>query len=136
MAIVFGALIVSEGVPGPHEPLRILEAIVLLAFIGFGYGFLCAVIITRIKSWHNISRLMMTPLMFLSGVLAPIGSLPTTGRTVVSWNPIAHGIEMFRDGYYVNFRSETIDAGYLATWGILLVVLGLVLDRTVRARVE
>jgi capsular polysaccharide transport system permease protein len=136
MFIVFSALILLEGVPGPTNVLKLFEALTLLTLMGFGYGLSCAVLTTRLESWHSISRLIMTPLMFLSGIFTPIDSLPTNVRDAISWNPIIHGVEMFRDGYYVNFRNEHVDPSYLAICGILFVFLGLAMDRTIRARIE
>jgi len=136
MFIVFGSLILTEGVSAPINILRIFESIMLLTLLGLGYGFTSAVITTRLSSWQNISRLIMMPLMFLSGIFTPIDSLPTTVRDAIGWNPVIHGVEMFRDGYYVNFRSEQIDAAYLAACGIMFLLLGLAMDRTVRARIE
>jgi capsular polysaccharide transport system permease protein len=136
MSIVFSMLMYFEQVSAPVNIMRMFESITLLTLIGVGYGLMSAVITTRLESWANISRLIMMPLMFLSGVFTPIDSLPAKVRNVVSWNPIIHGVEMFRDGYYSNFRSDQIDSAYLAVCGLMFLFLGIVMDRTVRAHIE
>lgn len=136
MLVVFGTLINVENVPMPNDPIRILEAILLLSLLGFGYGLLSAVLATRFGSWQNIVRLLGTPLLFLSGVFYSIESLPAKARAIVTWNPIIHGVEMFRDGYYSNYRGNEIDAGYLAFCGIVLTFIALAMERTVRGRIE
>jgi len=136
MLIVFATLTHIENVPAPSNIIKIFESIALLMLIGVGYGLMSAVITTRLESWANISRLVMTPLMFLSGIFTPIDSLPTKVRGFVSWNPIIHGVELFRDGYYVNFRNEQIDVAYLAVCGIMFLFLSLIMDRTVRAHID
>jgi len=136
MLIVFGAIIVTGNGQLPNDVMRIIEALLLLSLIGFGYGLMSAVIITRINSWQHVSRLIMTPLMFLSGIFFSLDSVPTRLRDIVSWNPILHGVEMFRDGYYSNYRGVQIDAFYLATFGIGLTFIALTMERTIRGRIE
>ena len=116
--------------------MRIVEAIALLSLLGFGYGLMNAVIITRIDAWQNMTRLIMTPMMFVSGVFYSLDTLPPRLREIIAWNPVIHGVEMFRDGYYTNYRSGDIDTSYLFIFGLVLTFVALAMERTIRGRIE
>jgi capsular polysaccharide transport system permease protein len=136
MLVVLGAFVVSGEAPMPANIMRIIEAIALLSLLGFGYGLINAVIITRIDAWLNMTRLIMTPMMFLSGVFYSLETLPPKMREIVAWNPIIHGVEMFRDGYYTNYRTSDIDPSYLFICGLFLTFIALAMERTIRGRIE
>lgn len=136
MVVVFSALVVATGAPLPANIVRISEAIVLLTLLGFGFGLMSAVIITRINAWQNVVRMIMTPMLFLSGIFYSLDSLPPNLRDILAWNPVLHGVEMFRDGYYTNYRANDIDAFYLLICGILLAFFALAMERTIRGRIE
>lgn len=136
MLIVFGALVVGTGSPLPADIMRIVQAIALLSLLGFGFGLMSAVIITRIQAWQNVVRVAMTPMLLLSGVFYSLASLPPNLREILAWNPVIHGVEMFRDGYYSNYRVNDIDEAYLLFAGLLLTFLALAMERTIRGRIE
>jgi capsular polysaccharide transport system permease protein len=95
-----------------------------------------AVLITRFNAWQNLVRMLMTPMIFLSGVFYGLETLPPNVRDIISWNPVIHGIEMFRQGYYTNYRGSEIDVLYLALCALFLTFLALAMERTVRGRIE
>jgi capsular polysaccharide transport system permease protein len=134
--IVFGSLVVVVGAPLAANFMRIVQAVVLLSLLGFGFGFLSAVIITRIPAWQNIVRVILTPLLFLSGVFYSLASLPPNVRELIAWNPVIHGVEMFRDGYYANYRTNDLSETYLLFCGLFLTFLALAMERTIRGRIE
>jgi capsular polysaccharide transport system permease protein len=136
LLVVLGAFVVAGDAPLPANIMRIVEAIALLSLLGFGYGLMSAVIITRIDAWQNMTRLIMTPMLFLSGVFYSLDTLPPKMREIVAWNPVIHGVEMFRDGYYTNYRSGDIDTAYLFIVGLVLTFVALAMERTIRGRIE
>jgi len=136
MIVVISAFVVTGDAPLPANILRIAEAIALLGLLGFGFGLMSAVIISQVSAWQNITRLIMTPMIFISGVFYSLDTLPPTVRAVVAWNPVIHGVEMFRDGYYSNYRSGDIDPFYLFACGLLLTFVALAMERTIRGRIE
>jgi ABC-type polysaccharide/polyol phosphate export permease len=50
----------------------------------------------------------------------------------VSYIPIAHGIELFRSGYYSGYRSTVMEVGYLFVFGLVLCLIGLAAERLMR----
>jgi ABC-type polysaccharide/polyol phosphate export permease len=67
-------------------------------------------------------------------VFFPLDSLPTGLRDAVAMIPIAHGVELFRVGYYAGYRSMALDPGYLLAAGLLLSLTGLAAERAIRMR--
>ena len=134
--IVVSSFVISGSAPMPQNILRLFEALALLTLLGFGFGLASAVLITRINAWQNVSRLIMAPLLFLSGVFYSLDSLPMEARAILVWNPLIHGVEMFRDGYYSNYRAGEVAPMYLFICGLLLTFVALTLERTIRGRIE
>jgi capsular polysaccharide transport system permease protein len=136
MIIVFGGLYLATNIPRPGNILRMLEALSLLALFGFGIGLISAVIITHIASWQNVFRMLMTPMLFLSGIFYSLDSLPSHLREYLAWNPVLHGVEMFRSGYYANYRAPDFDVFYLLFCSLFVTFLALAMERTMRGRIE
>lgn len=132
--IFMSALHIVEGVPGPAHPLRVLQGLSLIVLFGFGVGLTNAVILRRFPSWQNIFRIITAPLFFLSAVFYSLESLPTQARDLLTWNPLVHGIEMVRDGYYSHYRATGLDGDYLFACGLGLVFVGMFAERFYRLR--
>lgn len=120
-------------IPGPSHPLRILQGIALVMFFALGVGLSNSVIIRWIPSWRNVYKILTAPLLFLSAVFYNFEELPTQLRDYVTWNPIAHGVEMVRDGYYAHYRATGLDGEYAFACGLALVVFGLFGERYYRS---
>jgi len=118
-----------DDVPGPSQPLRMMEGLALVMLFGFGVGLTNACIIRHFASWQNVFRIITAPMVFISGIFYSFSSLPSEARAVLSWNPLIHGIEIVRDGYYSNYRAEAVDANYLLSVGFTLLVIGMFMER-------
>lgn len=134
LVILLTGIWLIEDVPGPSQPLRMLEGLGLIMLFAFGVGLTNACIVRYFASWQNFYRIMTAPLLFISGVFYSMTQLPTEARNILSWNPLIHGIEITRDGYYANYRAPHVDPGYLLAMGLALLVIGLFLERFYRKR--
>lgn len=134
MILVFGALIVFWDVPPPSNIGYLVLSMFLLTLIGFGHGTINAVIISRFESWKNIDPLIARPLFFISGIFFVPDVLPPKITHYISWNPLLHGIELTRLGYYSGYRSATLDVGYLFGFALVIAMIGLASERAMRFR--
>lgn len=125
---------IVQGVHGPTHPLRVLQGLSLLILFAFGVGLTNAVILRRFPSWQQFYRIMTAPLFFLSGLFYSLESLPSQARDILTWNPIIHGVEMVRDGYYSHYRVSDLDGNYLLAWGLALTFIGMFTERFYRVR--
>ena len=131
--ILFGMVLLADA-PPPHNVLKIGVGLVGLGLFGLGVGLLNAVISQKISSWMNTFHLLSTPLLWLSGVFYSLESLPDLFRKFLIWNPILHGVEYVRMGYFQNYRDSYIDISYLYGLGLILVLIGLAAERAIRLR--
>jgi capsular polysaccharide transport system permease protein len=132
--LLLGALIVIGGEPLPRRPEVMAAAALLLVLLGFGHGALNAVIGDLVPSWRTIEPMLARPLFVLSGVFFVPDRMPPRLVEVLAWNPVLHGIELVRLGYYPDYRSPTASVMYLVVWALGLTVVGLAAERALRVR--
>ncbi|MDX2266429.1 MAG: ABC transporter permease [Hyphomicrobiales bacterium] len=130
--MIFGALIVFAGCEPPARFLAVIASLGALALLGFGTGVINAVIIQRFDSWKNIEALISKPFFFISGIFFLPETLPEPVRDALSWNPILHGIEWMRYGFYFNYRAYDLDVLYLLNWALITTLIGLAAERATR----
>lgn len=58
--------------------------------------------------------------------------MPPAARSVLEWNPVLHGITLFRMGYYHLYDSHMFDGLYLWGWVVGSILLALVVERVAR----
>ena len=78
----------------------------------------------------------MRPLFWLSGIFFTANSLPDNARSIMLYNPVLHATELVRDGWYDDYEARHVDLAYVGKWGLLLLLVGLMLERVVRRRIE
>lgn len=121
--IFFAGLMIIGKAGFPHRLDQVLFAIAAMALLGLGAGLTNAVIYLLWPTWRRIEAVITRPLFFISGVFFIPDLFPPHIRYVLSWNPMMHAIDWVRVGYYSNYRSSTLDLGYLWFYiGVLLAV--------------
>ena len=118
----------------PRDPLRLAAAIGMCWLLGIGIGSLNAVLNVLIKSWDNVFRLVTRPLYLLSGIFFMPEKLPSPFNEWFLWNPVLHGVEWFRSGFYEDYGKYSLDRGYLTIWVLTSLLLGFVLERKMRRK--
>ncbi|WP_321338261.1 ABC transporter permease [uncultured Cohaesibacter sp.] len=132
--IVISIFLFGFGEARPRSILDMLIALVGLSLVAFGIGTINAVIGEFISSWNKIYSMITRPLIWISGIFYSLESIPRNILNFLVWNPIIHGVEGFRAGYYQNYRVLYLDLIYLYEVGIVLVCIGLVLERAIRLK--
>ena len=79
---------------------------------------------------------LLRPLFWISGVFFTAESLPAHVRAPALTNPVFHTIELVRGGWFPSYDAGHADTGYVLAWIGVLAVIGLVLERVVRRRIE
>src|SRR5262245_16492603 len=113
MLLVFGGITILHGVDAPVHLDTIAAAIFGLSLLGFGVGMTNAVVEQVFPTWREIYAVFSRPLMLVSAVFFTLDSLPIEARNIVAYIPVAHGVELFRTGYYSSYRSAELDVAYL-----------------------
>ena len=101
----------------------------VLMAIGFG---LCVVFLGKLNKMivKIIRRLMQRIIIFTSGIFFATFEIPAPARPFITWNPILHGVELFRHAMNNNYPIPNISLSYLATCSIVTSAFSLILYRT------
>jgi len=132
MIVFYSALIAVGAGLLPARPELVLQAFAAIAFLGFGFGTLNAVIVSAWDSWQHIEKVLTRPLLFISGVFYVPSRLPREATDILYWNPVIHLVEWMREGFYANYNSTIFDPRYPIFVGLILLLLGLAGERFTR----
>lgn len=130
--IILGGLIALNEADFPRHPIILLAAILALASIGFGLGVCLGILGEFLPSLNSMLRMPMRFLYFFSAVFFLPDSMPPTARAVLEWNPVLHGITLFRMGHYNLYDSHMFSATYLAGWAVGSVLLAFMVEKVAR----
>jgi capsular polysaccharide transport system permease protein len=113
----------------PHDPLLILFALTLLGFCGLGFGLVFSTISGLLPEFARAGRLLFQALYILSAVIYPVFIIPQPYRDVMMLNPLVHGIESVRAGFFSTYRLvPEVSLTYLAGFAVFSVFIGLLLQ--------
>ncbi|MFH5925883.1 ABC transporter permease [Roseomonas xinghualingensis] len=134
--IILGFMVSTGRAHMPDHPLVCAAAVIATFGLGFGVGLVNAVIMTMWKSWVMIYPMITKPLYHFSAIFFFIDRIPADLRYWLSWNPLMHGVQWFRQGYITEYASVTLDANYLLKWAIASILIGLCLERVTQRQVQ
>lgn len=139
--MIFGiavfAVLAFFGEPAiPQNLPDVIYAVLTLAVTAFGFGLINGVLTKIFKLYALVYSLFARGMLFFSGVFYVVATLPPLARYYLSYNPILHGIEWFRLGFFETYPAIDLDRGYLAAWAIGTVTLGLVMIKACERRLK
>jgi capsular polysaccharide transport system permease protein len=130
--IVLGGIWAFELGPAPKYPLDAVMGFGAMALLGTGIGSINAVIARFSPGWDRLFSLFHRPLFITSGIFYLPEHIPQPLLDYLLWNPLLHGVEWFRTGFYTDYGMNTLDRSYLLTWGVSTLLLGLAAERALR----
>lgn len=133
MSVVLVLLVLGAAFFGhtilPDDGLRALVVWLSVWLLGLGLGLIASVGATLITEIGIVVRMLTLPLMLLSGVIIPVMWLPHSIQQYLLYNPVLHGIEAIRLGFFQDYYTlADISLLYLQLWGLSATALGLVLQ--------
>ena len=101
----------------------------VLMAVGFG---LCVIFLGKLNKWivRLIRRIIQRVIIFTSGIFFATFEIPATMRPYITWNPILHGVELFRYSINNEYPIPDISLSYLILCSILTFSFSLILYRT------
>ncbi|MFK4751997.1 ABC transporter permease [Oceanobacter antarcticus] len=118
----------------PAFPLQLIGAIGLLTLLSLGIGLLLCSLVEYWADTPKLLTVVMTPMLFVSGVFYPASVVPKHYWYLINWNPVFHCLELMReayfDVYYAGFGSWT----YVISLTLLFLSLSLSLYHVNRSR--
>jgi len=114
----------------PGDSLLVMQAVFGLWLFGFGYGLVASVLMELVAEMEHVLKILMLPLYLISGVIWPLSAVPHPYRDILMINPIAHGLELVRLGFFPDYHTVSgLSMQYLYAWAVISVFLGLLLYR-------
>lgn len=112
----------------PSDPLMAMLAWLSLWLLGMGVGLVVSVLVSLVAEIGILVRMMMLPMLILSGVIFPLQNLPHHIQEYVLYNPVVHGLEVLRLAFFGGYKTfNGVDFAYLWYWIIGSTALGLAL---------
>jgi ABC-2 type transport system permease protein len=108
------------------NPLRVLGlviALLLLAFALTSLGIVLSSRINRMESFQMVMALVMQPMIFLSGAVFPLGSLPTWLALLTRLNPATYGVDLCRRILIPQAAPLTLFGHVVPLWGDAAIIL-------------
>lgn len=111
---------------------ELLLGLFLAAGLGAGVGVTFGALGTMYPVIDRIEGALFRPLMFISGIWFTANELPVEIREILLWNPVLHCVELVRDGWFKSYQARYADPWYPAAWALILIAIGLTLERVAR----
>jgi capsular polysaccharide transport system permease protein len=134
--LFMGGLAIYEGLPRINNLLETMEGLALASALGAAFGLVCCGASVYTTSVERLYPVIYRTLFWTSALFHPVESLPKSGRDILLLNPMAHAIELVRDGWFPGYNATHVDPWYALTWILVLLFLGLTLERLARRRLE
>lgn len=125
--IIFVGIVQFEGLTLTIDPGALVNAILMVAVLGFGVGMLNSFLMSMFPIWVSIWAIINRPMVILSGVLFNIDGLPAAYRELLYYNPVVHLISAFRGAIYATYDAAMVSPLYVYAWGGGLTFIGFVL---------
>lgn len=119
-----------------EEPLLVIAGFLTASALGTGVGLaFCA--LGQVSSLADRVRgPLLRPLFWVSGIFFTANTVPDNARDALLWNPMLHVTEVVRAGWFTSHDAEYVDLGYVAWWIGGAALVGLLLERWVRRRID
>ena len=112
----------------PDNAIRAVAAWLSLWSLGLGLGLLTSVVSTLVPELGRVITMLSLPLLIISGVILPLNSLPHWLLEYLMLNPIPHGLETLRLGFFDKYQVvQGTSMLYLWLFTFTLIALGLLM---------
>lgn len=134
LIMLLGLSMLGYSMTPDHPLLALLVWGTVLSF-GIGIALIFSTVVTMAPEASKFIRMAMFPLYFLSGVMIPVQYFPHDLQQYLLYNPMLHGVELIRLGYFENYRAVNgISYVYLLWWTTISLGLGFLLHVRFRSR--
>jgi capsular polysaccharide transport system permease protein len=133
--IIFGSLIILGFAKSPADPLQLLMSSAALLLLGFGFGVFNCMVEAHFPAYEKISSIILRLLFWTSGVFFLIDKWPKPIQDFLQWNPVLHGVELFRSSWSHTYQTPVGSIWYMLIWICGFFLIGLILERSARREI-
>ena len=134
LVVFYALVVVGSDTIALHHAVDFTLALLALVVLSAGVGCFNAVTVILFPPWSIFIGLLGFPLLLTSGVFYVPATLPPEYLAILTWNPILHSAEWFREATYLSY-SETLDRLYPVKFGLIAGGLGIVGTRLFHTRI-
>jgi capsular polysaccharide transport system permease protein len=116
--------------------LSVLEGLFLATFLGTSLGLLLCMLGELLPVVDRLRGPLMRPIFWISGLFFTLDEVPPEVHDLLLLNPVLHALELVRDGWFPEYSSPRASPFYVLCFGLAFMVVGLLLERIVRRRLE
>ncbi|HXK17377.1 MAG TPA: ABC transporter permease [Polyangiaceae bacterium] len=136
LVLFMGGVMLWTGETNIESWLETLGGLTLAAGLGASFGLICCGLSVYSSNVEHVMPSVLRPLIWFSAVFHPAESVPKGYRDILLYNPLVHAIEMMRDGWFPSYHAHYINPWYPMMWILIMLFLGLTLERITRRRLE
>lgn len=103
LIFIIGGLMLDQEMY-PDNAIRAMAAWFSLWCLGLGLGLVTSVSATLVPEVGRVISMISLPLLIISGVILPLNSLPHWLLEYLMLNPIPHGLETLRLGFFEHYH--------------------------------
>ncbi|MBS4154785.1 ABC transporter permease [Cobetia sp. MC34] len=121
----------------PDNAYQAIGGWLSLWLFGLGLGLVTSVMGTLVPEIGKIIKMLSLPLLILSGVIMPLNRLPHYLLEYLMLNPIVHGLEYIRHGFFDGYQVvHGTSLSYFWTWTLSSLALGLLMHVRFKERLK
>jgi capsular polysaccharide transport system permease protein len=133
--LMAGLLVGFSGLP--DNPLLVMISWASMWLLGVSTGLVVSALSEMFREIGTLVRISSLPLMMTSGAIFPLNFLPYELQQWLLLNPIVHGVELMRLGFFEGYRSmDGISFVYLWFWIVAQTAFGLLLHIRYKQRLK
>jgi capsular polysaccharide transport system permease protein len=117
----------------PVDPIVAAQAFAVSLLLGLGCGILSGLLVMAMPMAAVGQGLLMIFLYLISGIFFLPTALPADLRYYLAFNPVLQAVEWMRAAYYDGYGS-VLDKTYAVSFAVVLVFVGLAIERLFRGR--
>ena len=121
----------------PDNGFQAIGGWLSLWLFGLGLGLVTSVLGTLVPEVSKVIRMLSMPLLILSGVIMPLNRLPHYLLEYLMLNPIVHGLEYIRHGFFEGYQVvHGTSLTYFWAWTLSSLALGLLMHVRFKERLK
>jgi capsular polysaccharide transport system permease protein len=136
LALFLVGLGLYEGFPRIDSLLWTLFGLGLATALGASLGLLCCGLYVYSATVERVFGTVMRVVFWSSALFHPIATMPKIGRDILLLNPVAHTIEIVREGWFPGYDARYVDIWYPVGCIFVFSFFGLSMERMARRRLE